>query len=58
MVVGDIRYSILPQEIDPLWGIRFDEKRPDEHVEYVTFRDVTDRKFDVFGKMLLGRDLE
>jgi inner membrane protein len=58
MVVGDIRYSILPQEIDPLWGIRFDDKSPDAHVEYVTFRNVTDRKFDVFGKMLLGRDLK
>jgi inner membrane protein len=58
MVVGDIRYSLLPQEIDPLWGIRFDHENSDAHVEYVTFRDVTDRKFKVFGKMLLGRDLE
>lgn len=58
IVVGDIRYSILPQEIDPLWGIRFNDGNLDAHVEYVTFRDVTDRKFDVFGKMLLGRDLE
>lgn len=58
MVVGDIRYSILPQEIDPLWGIRFNDEAVDAHVEYVTFRDVTDRNFDVFGRMLRGRDLE
>jgi len=58
MVVGDIRYSLMPQEIDPLWGIRFDQENYDAHVEYVTFRNVTDRKFGVFRKMLLGWDLE
>ncbi|MDZ4083222.1 MAG: metal-dependent hydrolase [Bdellovibrionales bacterium] len=58
MVIGDIRYSLLPQEIDPLWGIRFDQENYDAHVEYVTFRNVTDRKFGVFRKMLLGQDLE
>ncbi len=58
IVVGDVRYSILPQEIDPLWGIQFRIENPDSHVEYVTFREVTDRKFGTFGKMLLGQDLE
>lgn len=57
-VVGDIRYSILPQEIDPLWGIRFDQQKSESHVDYVTFRNVTDRKFGVLGKMLLGQDVE
>lgn len=58
MVIGDIRYSQLPQEIDPLWGIRFDQRKFDRHVEYVTFRHVTDRNFAVFRKMLLGHDLK
>jgi inner membrane protein len=58
MVVGDIRYSLLPQESDPLWGIRFDHENSYAHVEYVTFRNVTDRKFGIFKKMLLGQELE
>ena len=37
--VVDIRYSLLPQEIAPLWGILLDEnKKHDEHAEYLTNR--------------------
>jgi len=40
--VGDIRYSLLPNQIAPLWGIRFD---PDaERNEHVTWW--TDRRWD------------
>lgn len=37
--IGDIRYSTLPHQIKPLWGIQLDpEAAPDAHVEYVTDR--------------------
>jgi inner membrane protein len=37
--IADIRYSILPQDIEPLWGIELDASAgPDEHVDYYTQR--------------------
>ncbi len=37
--VVDIRYSLLPQEIDALWGIRLSANKTDsDHVEFVTSR--------------------
>lgn len=63
IVLGDIRFSMLPNEIDPLWGIEFDarglsEGPFDRHVAFVQFREVTDRRFQVFRNILAGRDLE
>lgn len=57
IVLGDVRYSMLPQEIDPLWGIEFDPRATDSHVSWVTFRNVTDRRFNVFGKMIKGEPI-
>ena len=37
--VVDIRYSLIPQEIEPLWGIELDEsKEMTQHVTYFTNR--------------------
>ncbi len=40
-IIGDIRYSLLPHTIDPLWGIRLKPAEPDEHVDYVVSRNFT-----------------
>ncbi len=41
--VIDVRYSMLPQEIDPLWGIQLSPDKPaDAHVAYFTERDNSD----------------
>jgi inner membrane protein len=56
-ILGDIRYSMLPQEIDPLWGIQYDPSQPDRHVSFLAFRDVTDRRLNIFGRMMAGLDL-
>lgn len=40
--VIDLRYSMLPNRIDGLWGIRLSAGRPDEPVEFFTDR-ATDR---------------
>ncbi len=38
--IGDVRYSMLPQRIAPLWGIRLSPTaRLDEHVAFDTKRD-------------------
>ncbi|GAB1256573.1 metal-dependent hydrolase [Aurantivibrio plasticivorans] len=41
--IVDVRYSMLPQDIDPLWGIRIKpDAHQDEHVEYFTSRGDSD----------------
>jgi inner membrane protein len=51
-VIGDVRYSFLPHEIDPMWGIELDTDRPDQHAQYRTFRESAREKTSVFWKML------
>jgi len=56
-VIGDIRYAMLPHITEPLWGIRMDRDKPQEHVREVLFRksDSTTRK--TFLRMLLGENI-
>lgn len=55
--VIDIRYSLVPNEVAPLWSI---ELRPgagsDEHAQYRTHRDVGGSPATRLWRMLLGRD--
>ncbi|HVJ65028.1 MAG TPA: metal-dependent hydrolase [Bdellovibrionota bacterium] len=54
-VLGDFRYSMLPNTVDPMWGIRVDLVRADEHAEFVTMRSLGDRSFGKLWEMILGR---
>lgn len=58
VLVGDARYAMLPDRIDPLWAIRVDPARPDAHVEFVTRRDARPEVLARFREMLWGRGLE
>ena len=51
-LIGDIRYSMLPNSIEPLWGIRPNPKQPDQHVEYVVMRKFTPEKRHILLAML------
>ena len=51
----DIRYSLLPHRIDPLWGIAVDPNSPQNHVDFKNFREVTDQKKTDFMKMIRGK---
>lgn len=42
-VVGDVRYSMIPNEIEPLWGIIINADTPDEHVQFESFRNIEGR---------------
>jgi inner membrane protein len=55
LLIGDIRYSFLPNTIKPLWGIRLKPDSPGEHVDYVTTRDMNDHIRQRFYSMLFGR---
>lgn len=53
-VIGDVRYSMVPNEIEPLWGIVIDTSAPQSHVQFESFRDIGGRHrfFEMLG---LGR---
>lgn len=53
--VGDVRYSMLPNGTDPLWGVVHDPGRPDAGVQFVTDRSLTPEMRRRFLDMLLGR---
>lgn len=53
-VIGDGRYALLPISVSPLWGIKVDTLRPNQHVEFKTYRKVTPGIKTRFKKMLLG----
>lgn len=54
-VIGDVRYAMLPNRIEPLWGIKADLERPDEHVQYITARDFAAKDQATFWRMLWGQ---
>lgn len=54
-VLGDFRYSMLPNTVEPMWGIRVDMTRANEHTEFITMRSIGDRSFAQLWAMILGR---
>jgi len=56
-VVGDLRYAALPQSVKPLWGIRVDREKPDTHVPFESFREVTREERRLLMMMLKGKAL-
>ena len=52
--VGDLRYALLPDRVDPLWGLQLDPERPHAHVEYVTRRARTPQTLARFRCMVTG----
>ena len=52
--VIDVRYSMLPNEIRPLWGIALEPAGQDQHVRYVTTRDGADKSLSALWQMMLG----
>ena len=50
----DIRYSEIPSEIGGLWGIQLDPKKlRQEHVSFVSMRDVSIKRFEILKSMIL-----
>ena len=53
-VIGDIRYSMLPDDTRPLWAIEIFPDREDHHVSFHTFREWTGPNRARFVAMLRG----
>jgi inner membrane protein len=56
-VLGDVRYAMLPNDLQPLWAIEIDPARPDAHTPFLTFRSFSPDQRRAFMAMLLGREL-
>ncbi len=53
-VLGDVRYSMLPTSIRPLWGIELNLDAPHEHVTFDTYRSMSDTEIEAFKAMLFN----
>ena len=56
-VLIDIRYSMLPTSVTPMWGIDFDPASPEQRARFRIYRDRSENMREMFVAMLLGRDL-
>ena len=55
--IMDLRYSLIPNQIQPLWGIELNRAAPQEHVRYTARRSTDRATFSTLAAMLRGRDL-
>ena len=53
-VIGDIRYSMEPNRVQPLWGIRLNSNLRNQHVPFETFRKAPKERIQRLWKMILG----
>jgi len=51
----DVRYSMLPNEINPLWHIRVDRENPDQHVEFITNRQGNTKTLQRLWSLITGK---
>lgn len=56
-VLADLRYSMLPHALEPLWGIKPQWDAPDRHAPFLHFRNVDAARRAAFWAMLTGRPI-
>lgn len=55
-LVSDIRYSMIPNQIAPMWGLVIDDQRgKNEHAIWWTSRSLDQSQLDLFKEMLSGK---
>lgn len=57
-MLGDVRYSMLPTGLTPLWGIEIDPTRQDRHVDFIPVRKLDAATRRAFLTMLRGKALD
>ena len=56
-IVTDVRYSMIPNQISPMWGLVIDSSRgTNEHAIWWTSRSLDQSQIDLFKNMLIGRN--
>ncbi len=55
-IVTDVRYSMIPNKIAPMWGLTIDDQRDiNEHATWWTSRNLDQSQLDLFIDMLKGK---
>ncbi len=57
-ILGDIRYSMLPNSASPLWGIKINPIHADQHTPYVIMREHNTLLRQQYIAMVLGKDID
>jgi inner membrane protein len=58
-LVTDIRYSMIPNQIAPMWGLVIDKKLSiDEHASWWTSQSLNQSQLKLFKEMLRGKACE
>ena len=56
-IVTDVRYSMIPNQIAPMWGLMIDEQRGvNDHAIWWASRSLDQSQIDLFKNMLKGRN--
>ena len=56
-LVTDVRYSMIPNQIAPMWGLVIDNlKDTNEHAAWWASRDLDDDTLSLFTEMLVGKN--
>ena len=55
-IVTDVRYSMIPNQINPMWGLTIDEQSGiNDHATWWTSRNLDQSQIDLFINMLKGK---
>ena len=55
-LVTDVRYSMIPNQITPMWGLVIDDQQDvNEHAIWWTSRSLGQSQIDLFKEMLWGK---
>ena len=55
-LVADIRYSMIPSQIKPMWGLQINPiKNQREHAVWIASRNLDEEQLDLFKDMLMGK---
>jgi len=54
-IIIDVRYSNLPHDVLPLWGIEINTEAPEQHAHYQVYRDSSEDTRSTFFDMLSNR---
>ncbi len=54
LIIGDMRYSMFPDSLMPIWGILVDPGYPHNHAEYINLREIKEGDISRYWKMVKG----
>lgn len=56
LVIGDVRYGVAPESVQPIWGLTVDEEDAERKVDFRHFREKRGPGLSNLFEALMGRD--